>query len=195
MKINFTRGEGLLDQMLARIRANKAKEILKNIKNRQRILDIGCGSYPYFLTVSDFKEKFGIDPIVTRSELPGINLRKMNVEKEKLPFKSNFFNVVTMLAVFEHVRHDKLKNVLSESFRVVGENGLFVITTPSPWSDKLLHGLARIGLISAEEIHEHKHNLTSRVIKDLLVDCGFKREKINNGYFELGFNMWFVAKK
>jgi hypothetical protein len=55
--------------------------------------------------------------------------------------------------------------------------------------------MAKVGLISAEEIHEHKHNHSKERIEDIIGDGGFSQANIRSGFFELGMNMWFVAKK
>jgi len=73
--------------------------------------------------------------------------------------------------------------------------GLLVITTPAPWSDKLLHAMALFYLISKEEIHEHKHHYNKKEIEKILINAGFTRDNVKSGYFELGLNMWFTGKK
>jgi SAM-dependent methyltransferase len=88
-----------------------------------------------------------------------------------------------------------LGKVLKEIKRVLKPNSVFIITTPAPWSDKLLHVMARTGLISAEEIHEHKHNLSKSKIENILVEAGFTKNKIKSGFFELYMNMWFKVEK
>ncbi len=69
------------------------------------------------------------------------------------------------------------------------------MTTPSPWSDIVLHWMARTGLISKEEIHDHKHHNSKSKIVKILKNAGFRTKNIKSGYFELGFNMWFVVHK
>jgi ubiquinone/menaquinone biosynthesis C-methylase UbiE len=193
---SYTRGSGLLEGFLAKQRASKANSFIAEKLRKGKILDIGCGSYPYFLINTKFNEKFGIDPSIKQTLVSKekVNLTKESLDK-KLPYQSNNFNVVTMLAVFEHLENKNLVPILSEIERVLCNNGLLIITTPAPWSDKLLHFMARTGLISKEEIHEHKHNLSKKVIEDLINKAGFKKEKIRSGYFEFGFNMWFVVSK
>ena len=56
-----TRGKGLLEPSLARLRANRANQLIPKSLRDGRILDIGCGSYPYFLSHTSFQEKFAID--------------------------------------------------------------------------------------------------------------------------------------
>lgn len=196
MKNNhYTRGTGILEVFLAKQRASKANSFISKEQRSGKILDIGCGSYPYFLTSIDFKEKYGIDPSLTSLKLENITLEKLDVTKNKLSFKNNYFNVVTMLAVFEHIEQDKLPEVLYEIKRVLKKDGIFIITTPAPWTDKLLRFMARFSLISSEEIHEHKHNHPRERIEGILVEAGFEKRKIRSGFFELFMNMWFTASK
>lgn len=192
---SVTRGSGLLEDFLAKKRAKKANSLIPKSYRSGRILDIGCGSYPYFLTSTDFKEKYGIDPSLASLKLENITLEKLDIAKNKLPFKDNFFDTVTMLAVFEHIEHDKLNFVLDEIIRVLKKDGVFIITTPSPLGDKVLHLMTIFGLVSSEEIHEHKHNHPKEKIENILVEAGFERRKIKSGFFEFFLNMWFTAIK
>lgn len=102
---NVTRGSGLLEGLLAKKRSAKANSLIKDFHRKGRILDIGCGSYPYFLMTVDFKEKYGVDPVLDMSKIKNgkIILKKLDVTEQKLPFADNNFDVITMLAVFEHI--------------------------------------------------------------------------------------------
>lgn len=193
---SYTRGSGVLEGFLAKQRATKANSFISKEQRRGKILDIGCGSYPYFLSNINFKEKYGIDPYVNVSSVKKkqINLTKEKFDK-KLFYSDNFFNVVTMLAVFEHLDQEKLIPILKEIKRILKEDGKLIITTPAPWSDKLLHVMARTGLISSEEIHEHKHNHPKEKIESILEEAGFEKRKIRSGFFEIYMNMWFTASK
>lgn len=191
--MNVTRGHGLLESFLSTKRAAKANDLLREV-NEERILDLGCGSYPYFLTHTNFRQKYGVDPSLKSLGFGSITLQRLDVTKP-LPFKANFFNAITMLAVFEHIDFDKLNFVLGRARAMLKKDGIFVITTPSPWSDKLLHFMAIFGLISSEEIHDHKHHYNRREIENALHKAGFRRENIESGFFEFGMNMWFKAKK
>jgi SAM-dependent methyltransferase len=195
--IKVTRGWGLLEGFLARQRANKANSFIPKALREGRILDIGCGSYPYFLTTTNFKEKYGLDPVINleTAREKGIKLSKIAVGSKKFPFADSFFDVVTMLAVFEHIEHNDLVPVIKEIFRILKKDGILVMTTPAPWADRLLHQMAKVSLISSEEIHEHKHNHAKEKIENILGDGGFSKLNIRSGFFELGMNMWFVAKK
>ena len=195
--VNITRGWGLLEVFLAKQRANKANSFIPKTFREGKILDIGCGSFPYFLATTNFKEKYGIDPVINLKVVgeKGIRLNKIAAGAKRLPFEDSFFDVVTMLAVFEHIDHDDLTPVIKEINRILRKGGILIITTPAPWADKLLHQMARVGLISSEEIHEHKHNHRREKIEDIIESAGFKKNKIRSGFFELRMNMWFVAQK
>ena len=103
----MTRGKGLLEPMLADLRAQRANKLIPASLRSGRILDIGCGTFPYFLAHTSFAEKFAIDqnplPSNTASELK-IESFTLDLEvKPHLPFDDHFFEAVTLLAVVEHL--------------------------------------------------------------------------------------------
>jgi SAM-dependent methyltransferase len=195
--MKVTRGFGLLEGFLSKKRAKLANKFITEGYRSGRILDIGCGSYPYFLINTKFKEKYGIDPSVDLSLIKdsSVIIKKIRINKNTLPFKNDYFDIISMLAVFEHISHSELIPVIKEIKRMLRIDGKLIITTPAPWADKLLHRMAIVGLISSEEIHEHKHNHSKLKIEDILSNAGFETDKIKCGYFELGMNMWFTANK
>jgi hypothetical protein len=69
------------------------------------------------------------------------------------------------------------------------------MTTPAAWSDGLLHTLARVGLVSAEEINEHVYAYTLPTIGWYFGQAGFGMHKLQFGYFEFMLNMWATAEK
>lgn len=194
---SYTRGKGLLEGFLAKKRAAKANSLIEDFRRKGRILDIGCGSYPYFLMSVDFKEKFGVDPSLDMSKAKDgrIILRKIDATKQKLPFDESYFDAVTMLAVFEHIDQEKLVSVLKEIERVLKKDGIFIIITPASWADRLLQLMAKVNLISKEEIHEHKTNHSKSEITNILIRSGFNGKNVRSGFFEAYMNMWFAVIK
>jgi 2-polyprenyl-3-methyl-5-hydroxy-6-metoxy-1,4-benzoquinol methylase len=191
-----TRGKGLLEPFLARQRAARANRLIPAELRNGRILDIGCGSFPYFLSNTSFKEKFAIDQLVPSVHGTDIRWHTLNLNTDpKLPFDDQYLDVITMLAVAEHLDPDSLGQLLKECYRALKPTGKVIITTPSSWSDGLLHIMARLSLVSAEEINEHVFAYTLPLLGWQFGNAGFQMSKVSFGYFELGLNMWATAEK
>jgi hypothetical protein len=45
------------------------------------------------------------------------------------------------------------------------------------------------------EIEDHKDTYSPQKITRILEDCGFRKENITSGYFELFMNIWVQARK
>lgn len=195
----MTRGKGLLEPLLADLRAQQANKLIPQNLRAGRILDIGCGTYPYFLAHTSFAEKFAIDqlplPQQTASELQ-IESFTLDLEVEPhLPFEDDYFEAVTLLAVVEHLDPALMAKLFREIYRVLKPDGMLVLTTPAAWSDGLLKFMARINLVSAEEIHEHAYAYTLPLIGWYFGQAGFEMTKVRFGYFEFMLNMWATAQK
>ncbi len=196
---HFTRGKGLLEPLLARLRAERANTLIPADLREGRILDIGCGSYPYFLAHTAFKEKFGIDQLTSAQTTAApleIQVFHLDLNNEpKLPFEDNFFNVITLLAVVEHLNPASMQKLFVEIYRVLQPGGVVIMTTPAAWSDGLLRLMARIKLVSEEEINEHKFAYTLPLLGWYFGRGGFDMNNLKFGYFEMFLNLWAVAKK
>jgi ubiquinone/menaquinone biosynthesis C-methylase UbiE len=197
-----TRSYGLLEGILAKERCRIANRLIPAEKRSGKLLDIGCGSHPLFLTNTEFNGKFGLDKMVrpeqkvVLKERHGISLVNYDVEQAReIPFESNSFDVVTMLAVFEHIEPELLPELLSEIHRILKPGGMYLLTTPAVWTDGLLRVLAKLRLVSPVEIEEHKDAYTHPRIGDLLARGGFDRGGMNFGYFEVFLNLWATAVK
>lgn len=191
-----TRGSGILEPWLAKQRAKRANRMIPDKLRSGRILDIGCGSFPYFLSHVYFQEKFAIDQLSPSAVPPDIQFNTLNLNEEpKLPFEDNFFSVITMLAVVEHLNPTSLISLFKEAYRTLKPGGIIIITTPSAWSDGLLHFMARVRLVSPEEIDEHVYAYTLPLLGWYFGKGGFDMTKLRFGYFEMMLNMWAVARK
>ena len=197
---NVTRGHGLLESFLARQRTAQAHKLIGPNRREGRLLDIGCGSYPLFLVSTNFAEKYGLDRVqVNVSD----DVRAQNVKLiehdltsgQQLPFSSDFFDVVTMLAVFEHVDANLIQSLVGEVRRVLKPGGVYVMTTPAHWTEGLLKLLARLGMVSHEELDEHKRQYRQSDVRSIFVNAGFGSEQVRVGYFEAAMNIWATAVK
>lgn len=202
-----TRGYGLLEKFLAKQRAKQADKLIPQELRSGAILDIGCGTYPFFLVNTPFEKKYGVDRIERETQtitaddsnnnnrIP-VTLTDYDVEKaEKLPFENDYFNAVTMLAVFEHIEPVKLPFLLNEIHRVLRPGGVFVLTTPAARTDRLLRFMAKMRLVSPVEIDEHKDAYTPKKIRMIFQKTKFHQENIRIGHFELFMNLYASVTK
>ena len=100
--------EPILEPILRYMRIKKVLPVIMNIK-KPILLDIGCGWEAKFLKNIEpyVEEAIGID-----FKAPNLNTKKIKTIKQtitdKLPFDDSRFNIVTMLAVLEHIEQPLL---------------------------------------------------------------------------------------
>ena len=200
-KPSVTRGYGLLEKFLSQQRCKMANRLIIPAYRQGQMLDIGCGVYPLFLKTTQFAQKFGLDKTAEPHQHPqlaeeGIVLSQFDFEEqEKLPFQNDCFDIITMLAVFEHIFPQRLVVLLTEIYRILKPNGMLIITTPAALSDAILSFMALTRLVSPTEICDHKKTYYHEEIIDFLQKAGFAQENICSGYFEMFLNTWVTAKK
>ena len=200
-KIGILREAGCLDKMLSQWRCQMANRLIPSGHRGGRILDIGCGTYPLFLLSTEFAFKYGVDQVVTENshkhlESGTVKFQKLDVEeRQDISFPDGFFDVVTMLAVFEHIDPPKLIKLLSDVRRILKPDGVFIMTTPAGWTDSLLTLMAKFRLVSPLEFAEHKDAYTPKKITAIYEKAGFAKERMRIGYFECFMNIWVTARK
>lgn len=191
-----TRGYGFLEPLLAKMRANKANQLIPIHLRHGRILDIGCGSFPYFLAHTSFASKFSIDQQQPAQDFKDINWVVLDLNQNPhIPFEDSYFEVITLLAVIEHLDPYKLSILFKEIYRLLKPGGVLLLTTPANWTNGLLYIMSILRLVSKEEIDEHKFTYTLPLIGWYFGQAGFSMEKIKFGYFEILMNLWGIAQK
>ncbi len=193
--MRYTRGEGLIENYLARKRAKLVDRLIPVKLRDGKILDIGCGSFPFFLNKTTFREKHGVDKGLS-CEAENILFRQIDIAKQGLPYGDHSFNLVTLIAVIEHFSEDKSAEVFKEVNRVLHPEGLILVTTPTPRGHKVLMPMAAMGIVSKEEVREHLDGgITEEDMKRYLKNAGLEYKIIKSGRFELGMNAWYKIEK
>jgi SAM-dependent methyltransferase len=101
----------------------------------RRILEVGCGT-GHFLNYAHSRgwDAYGVDisPWAGKHMREKFNLKIFVGELEEAKFKSNFFDVVHMSHVLEHVRNPLA--TLKELSRVLKKEGILIIEVPNEFS-------------------------------------------------------------
>lgn len=106
---------------------------LNKTRNFKKVLDVGCADGSF---ASKLKKEYGFDiygldiskNAVKLAVKNGINAKVHNSEKE-FPFPNNHFDLIFTCEVIEHIYDTDF--FISELKRVLGKNGILIITTPN----------------------------------------------------------------
>lgn len=174
----------------------RAKRVLEELelKNNDKILEIGCGDgfYLHLINNQGFKlQLFGIDNdpnalISARKNLPDGKVKLIESNAERLPFTKSFFDKIIMSEVIEHVSDDR--KVLKETYRVLKPGGFLLLTTPHTdypffwdpvnWLLQHTFGLHIKEGFWAGIWNQHLRLYKREEIKDKLEKSGFKLDSI-----------------
>lgn len=168
---------------------------------RCRLLDVGCGWEARLLKSVEPYIESGVGVDFKAPELSGAKLSTISVTlDDKLPFGDGSFDVVTLMAVLEHL--EKPLSILREIRRVLkkpeaagggaGGGGILVGTVPSRAAKPVLEFLSyRLGIVNEAEIRDHKRYFNKRDLAELFAEAGFV--EVRHRYFQLGMNNFFAA--
>lgn len=163
----------------------KSVDFVSNVENA-RILDIGCsfGWFEKFALEKGCKEIIGIDT----DERDLLNVKKQIKDKraqflktsalDLSRFKENYFDIVVMWEVLEHIPKNTEKQAFQEIKRVLKNDGYLYISTPNKtfWSCAL----------DPAWYLGHRH-YNERYFSRILSGNGFKIKNIEygGGFYEL----------
>lgn len=141
--------------------------LIRKFKKEGRLLDVGC-AFGFFLKLA---EKYGFQPF-------GIDISSYAVKKarkivkgkilqgdieEDIPFPDNFFDVITLFDILEHLKNPK--RVLSQLKKKIKHSGYIYNNVKScfPCSFYLWKKMGRLSSISFISLHYTKK--TKSVVK------------------------------
>ena len=128
-----------------KIRTDKALKEIQPIDADTSILDIGCGCDLYLLKRLGYPENsYAFD----------------GDAEEKLSTMRTTFDIITMIAVFEHLDNPEL--VLCHCLRLLNPDGKIVITTPTRLGNILTP------LVSWRDYKEHKRVLNYKWLRNTI---------------------------
>lgn len=150
---------------------------------RGRLLDVGCG---FNNLVKSYGSGVGVDIF----RWPGIDV--LVGDAAALPFTSETFDTVTILAALNHVPNREA--ALLEMRRVLRRDGRLVATMIGPFTGIVAHTFfkrdeeTRGGMKAGET-----NGLTQKEMSSLLAASGFVTELVLR--FQLGLNRVYIAGK
>lgn len=108
----------------------------KKLKKGQRVLNIGVGDGSFErLSLKNGINIYSLDPseksINQLKEKLNLGDKAKVGYSQEIPFENNFFDVVVMSEVLEHLSDDILEKTLPEIRRVLKDSGLFIGTVPA----------------------------------------------------------------
>lgn len=138
-------------------------------RNNCRVLEIGSGPIG-LVTYLKWGERYAIDPLgdfykenQSLSKLRNSKVHYLTGTGENIPFTDDFFNIVIMDNVLDHVLAPDL--VLKDVYRVLSKNGLFyiMVNIHTKWGYLFHSILARLNIDKG-----HPHTYTAHKIRNFL---------------------------
>ena len=155
-------------------------------KAKGKLLDIGCGAGDFPEAFSFYRPDLKIFAIdISKKAIALAQKRNLNIEfkvasAESIPYKNNYFDIVTCFDVVEHVKSPE--EVLKEIARVTKKGGIFQTFIPVEDSWALPEGfLIKIGWKAKEIYGGHPHHYSSEYVLKILKDAGFRIKKVRYG--------------
>src|SRR3989344_3040912 len=116
----------IFDRLLRWLRC---KKVIRHIPKDSVVCDIGCGEKCLFLkNISNLiKKGIGFDEEAEDYADLKLEIKKYQIS-ELIPLKDESCDIVTMMAVLEHL--SKPQEILNESWRILRNGGKLILTTP-----------------------------------------------------------------
>lgn len=159
------------------------------------VLDVGCGNAAMTLPLDGVQHYVGIDfnPFVLdrqRELLPHLEFYQCDVDQEPLPIRYRQFDTILMVAIVEHLANPDW--VFGQVAGLLQPEGRLVITTPTPWGERVHAVGARVGLFHPHAAEEHEQAFDRHGLESLLTAHGFAIERYQT--FEFGANQLVVCR-
>jgi len=162
------------------------------IPDHALVLDVGCFDDSLFRRLgSRLRFGTGVDPMID-APLDGDRFRLIPGDFPDVPRPDVAVDVVTMLAVLEHVPSDDLDRWARACRQLLAPGGLVVATFPSPAVDRILDVLLRLRLLHGMEFGQH-HGADPRAAVRAFETAGFSLLRWRR--FQLGLNNLIVLRR
>ena len=178
-----------LDRVIQQWRIRKAAAY---IEPGVAVLDIGCADGALFRFLPHHGDSAGVDPDLEEPVTPIPKVQfYAGFFPDALPHGSEF-DVITMLAVLEHIPADGLNSLARDCAAYLKCGGKLIITVPSPLVDYLLAVLKWLRIIDGMSLEQH-YGFDVESTPDVFRPHGF--DLLVRKSFQLGLNHLFVFER
>jgi len=175
-----------LDRFLQRWLITKVRPF---IPKGARVLDIGCGDGALFrLCRRQIRQGIGLDPALT-SPLKEEHFELIPGRFPEALTETEPFDVITILAVLEHIPESQLAPFAENCARILKPGGLLIITTPSLFVDHILNLLLALRIIDGMSLEKH-YGFDPQQTPEIFSVPGLTLVKTTK--FQLGLNNLFL---
>ena len=153
-------------------RLKKALKLACESKNN-KILDLGTGCGILLPSLSQYGEVYGLDyskkyldkaKQLCENHNLNVDLSRVNINEDKLPYQDNFFDVIISLSVLEHIKD--LDIALKKVYRILKKEGIFIVGVPvEEFLVKLFFKQQKIDK-EVEEVHIQNYNTIEESLKN-----------------------------
>ncbi|EKE10692.1 MAG: hypothetical protein ACD_15C00212G0013 [uncultured bacterium] len=181
----------------------RIKLMLKNLshmlKNNPsaKVLDVGVADGYIYRNITSKYKIFGVDiaeEFVKSAKANGVEASVCDLEKERLPFKDNYFDVVVTGETIEHIVNSDF--LLSEINRVLKVNGKLILSYPNintPLGIIMMLFFDIPPMYAARFRASHVRDWTKKTIKVALRSFGFDISKIiGSGFYFPGLGFFRI---
>ena len=178
-----------VDRLLQRWRIG---QVVPWIRDGARVLDVGCFDATLFAELGPrIALGIGLDPLLTEP-VSGERFRLVPGHFPDARVVEGPFDVITMLAVLEHVPLAALERWTQACAELLAPGGLVIVTVPAPAVDHILHVLMRLRVLDGMSVEEH-HGFEPELTPEVFDRAGFTLT--HRARFQLGLNNLFVFAK
>ncbi len=156
-------------------------EIAIKDKSSTVLLDVGCGRGEWLERCQNkFTKSIGIESDAYMAKICrdyGLNIIEADAINELSKFKKESISIITIFHLIEHLEYKRLQKLITECQRILKEDGLLIMETPS--IDNLI-----VSTNSFYIDHTHIHHINAEAISFSLEKVGFSNIKyyyINGG--------------
>jgi methionine biosynthesis protein MetW len=149
MKIDsFYERSEVIHEVVESERSEICFDLINNLASKEtsnatksKVLDVGCGDGSFIIKLEKKCRIFGVDVssrAVEMAKEAGVSAYKSDVSQEKLPFENEYFDLVYLGDLIEHLINPDF--AINEVARVTKLNGFLIISTPNlaSWLNRML---------------------------------------------------------